>query len=102
EDVATTNLGATEEAGAVGSGPKAGSDLILNSSDGKAKYIMPTLEYSYTRDGVSYEASYSVSFLAENKRAFVRRYCSVTGGSVSDKDFKAINDKAKEIKVKAE
>jgi hypothetical protein len=100
EEIASAHLGASEQAGATNATPKKGKDLVLAASNGKSKYSFPTLDYNYRRDNVNYKASYSIVILAQNKRAFVRRYCANSEGTVSTQAFNKINDKAKQIKVR--
>ncbi|HET8669555.1 MAG TPA: hypothetical protein VFM05_02705 [Candidatus Saccharimonadales bacterium] len=100
EEIASAHLGATEQAGAVGVAPKKGKDLVLQTSNGSAGYSFPTLDYSYSRDGVNYKASYSIIILTGNRRAFVRRYCATSEGQPSGQDFNKVNNKAREIKIR--
>jgi hypothetical protein len=101
-EIAATHLGASESTGAVGAEPRDGKNLELKATKGNATYTMPTMDYAYTRDNVNYKASYSVVILKDNKRAFIRRYCANGEGSVSTQKFNAINDKAKQLKIRVE
>jgi hypothetical protein len=102
EDIAATHLGATEEAGAENAEPKEGDDLVLSEEKGSTKYTLSTWNFDYRRDNINYKASYSIVLLKENRRAYVRYYCANDSGPISSQDFKKIQDKAKQIKVRVE
>lgn len=102
EQIAASHLGASEAAGAINAEPKKAKDLELKAAKGDATYIMPTLSYSYVRDNVNYRASYSLSILSENRRAFIRSFCANESGPVTNETFNKIADKVKQIKVRVD
>ncbi len=101
QNIASNHLGASADFGAVGGTPTTGNDLVLKAASGQ-HYSIPTYNFIYSRDGVNYLASYSITLLPGNSRAYVRTYCANTGDPVSEAAFKKINNKAKEITIKVE
>lgn len=100
EEMVDAQVQAVRKLGATADGPHAAEALVLKSgSNPNITYKMPTLSFTFTKDGASGKVLYSIVTLKDKRLAIVNRQCGNQNGSVTDAALDAVDKKARELLV---
>ncbi len=102
EEMVDAQVQSLRKLGATADGPHAADALVLKSaSDPGTTYKMPTLSFTFSKDGASGKVLYSIVVLKNKRLAIVNRQCGNPNGPVLDANLDAQDKKARELLVVA-